>query len=155
MRRLVAGREEPQRSRPCGRPEEDKPLGYPGRWNVQPPSVDGVVWFHRGKISGGNWTAWKHCQFFTSPQEGQKCCRFFPGHGYPVQKRGCYSPGCPWAEAQVVIGGINQGQGPSQQHRDGQVGAKYVGAWDHSSLICRLRMEKGGGSQMERKQGLL
>jgi hypothetical protein len=60
---------------------------------VQPPSVDGVVWFHHGKISGGNRTARKRCQFFTGPQEERKCCRFSPGHGYPVQKEAAIAQG--------------------------------------------------------------
>jgi hypothetical protein len=74
------------------------------------PQVSTVLFGSKnGKISGGNQTARKRCQFFTGPQEERKCCRFSPGHGYPVQKRGRYSPGCPWAEAQVVIGGVDQG----------------------------------------------
>jgi hypothetical protein len=32
-----------------GHQEEGRPRGPPGRWDVQPPSVGGVVWFHRGK----------------------------------------------------------------------------------------------------------
>ncbi len=68
------GRQEecqPQDCSPGSRPEEGQPRGPPGRWEAQPPSVDGVVWHYRGN-SGGNRTARKRCQFFLGHQKGQR-----------------------------------------------------------------------------------
>ncbi len=95
-------------------PPDVHPHGPQGQRGYARPStvaniiqLRGVVWIdHGGQFSGGNRTAQKRCHFFPDPVT-------------PVQKRGRYSPWCPWAEPQPppVRGVITHTQKFSEENR--------------------------------------
>jgi hypothetical protein len=65
----------------------------------QGSGMRGIVWSTRGgKTPGENRT-------------GRKRCGFSPDHGNPVQKKAAMGQR---SESQIVIGGVDQGQGPPQ-----------------------------------------
>ncbi len=52
-----------------GQQEEGQSRGPPKGWDMQPPSVDGVVWFHRGKNQGKTGQGGSTANFLLAPRK--------------------------------------------------------------------------------------